>query len=487
MRHFLILIGLLGLPALALPSDVPPDLWAARAVDTVMRKGWLEGFPGGDFAGETLLNRYQLATILTRVLSSTQLPLPPANLQFSDIVPGHWAIQQVSRAVGARLMQGFPDQTFRGEQPLTRYQLAVVLAKLVEQLKIETRLLTPADLPAQHWASTGVKLVTGLDLLPLDPNGRFQGDLPVSRYQLAVGLAGLDRMLSARKPSQVVEARVSEAKGATGLSLLEAKPMRAQLGQKLLGLGQSLSTDQAVGLLDTQPNPQAALLRLSESPAVLKVFPLQTPFSAMTDNWALASSAKLVVQLEPRPQPYGGIGAKANPEALPQPFAQGQSGGGGGIALNPAQEFLAVLPGSPLCVPSCDVVKFSRVLRLALLTTKPVGLYAEYLYPLDAPGNQVVGLSWPEPRNLLVNEQTATASRIYRLELSLADDLAFGPWDQSGASLELQDPAKFKGVGKELIGEFSHKTQGLAIRDRLHLNVLVDGKLASVELSKSLW
>jgi hypothetical protein len=478
MRFFAAL-GLLLAPALALPADVPPDLWAAKAVDMVLSKGWLQGFPGGGFAGETPLNRYQLATTMARVLDSTKLSVPTVTTMFGDIVPNHWAAPHVQKTVAAKLMQGFPDQTFRGEQVLTRYQLAVVLAKLLDQLKVPPRSLAPTDLPAEHWAAAAVKAVTGLEVLPLGMDGRFRGDEAVNRYQLAVGLAGLERLMASRPATAEVKASNATA------PLLETRPNRAQPPQKPLGLGQSFGPGQALVILDGKPYPRIALLRLSDN-RTLKEFPLEASPAAIAENWALDSSAKQLYQLSAKTQIFGAIGS-SNAPALPRAFGSGQSSTGGGLALNPAQEYLAVLPGSPLCVPSCDVVRFSRVLRLALLTTNPVGLYAEHLYPLDAPGNRVMGLAWPEPRNLLVLEQTATASRIYRLELNLADDLAFGPWDEAGASLELQDPSKFKAVGKELIGEVNHKASGLVVRDRLNLTVLVEGKLVEIELNKPLW
>lgn len=37
--------------SLALPLDVPNDHWAAAAVGEVVKRGWLQGYPGGAFRG----------------------------------------------------------------------------------------------------------------------------------------------------------------------------------------------------------------------------------------------------------------------------------------------------------------------------------------------------------------------------------------------------------------------------------------------------
>ncbi|MFC5849453.1 S-layer homology domain-containing protein [Deinococcus petrolearius] len=54
-------------------TDVPADHWARQAVALAMSKGWITGFPDGTFRGTQPLTRYQAALIFTRVLSSDAL------------------------------------------------------------------------------------------------------------------------------------------------------------------------------------------------------------------------------------------------------------------------------------------------------------------------------------------------------------------------------------------------------------------------------
>ena len=59
----------------------------------------------------------------------------------------------------------------------------------------------PRDVPAKHWAAGAVGRVTHEKIMGRDPDDRFRGDQPVTRYELAVTLDRFVRYIeSARKP-----------------------------------------------------------------------------------------------------------------------------------------------------------------------------------------------------------------------------------------------------------------------------------------------
>ncbi|MDD2714313.1 MAG: S-layer homology domain-containing protein [Candidatus Wallbacteria bacterium] len=53
---------------------------------------------------------------------------------FTDIPKNHWAVQAVSELSERGIITGFPNGTFQGGKTVTRYDLAVVIARLVENL-----------------------------------------------------------------------------------------------------------------------------------------------------------------------------------------------------------------------------------------------------------------------------------------------------------------------------------------------------------------
>ena len=59
--------------------------------------------------------------------------------QFSDVPAGHWAKEAVEALAAKGLILGFPDGTFRGNENLTRYQAALIIYRLLQQIEKELK------------------------------------------------------------------------------------------------------------------------------------------------------------------------------------------------------------------------------------------------------------------------------------------------------------------------------------------------------------
>ena len=46
---------------------------------------------------------------------------------FSDVTPDSWAYQAVSQLAAAGIVNGYPDGTFKGQNDITRYEMAQIL------------------------------------------------------------------------------------------------------------------------------------------------------------------------------------------------------------------------------------------------------------------------------------------------------------------------------------------------------------------------
>ncbi|MBI4872852.1 MAG: S-layer homology domain-containing protein [Candidatus Riflebacteria bacterium] len=53
---------------------------------------------------------------------------------FRDVPADHWAYEAVDKLAREGLMQGYPDGTFKGKKVVTRYDLAVVVAKILDRV-----------------------------------------------------------------------------------------------------------------------------------------------------------------------------------------------------------------------------------------------------------------------------------------------------------------------------------------------------------------
>lgn len=444
--------------AWAVFSDIPPGPLAEQ-VEQVAQAGWLQGYPDGTFRGQESLNRYQLAGALGRVLRDLGVEAKP--VAFKDVPPGHWVLEPLALAVTWGLVAGYPDGTFRGQEPLTRAALAVVLARLAERLGADKEAPLPWDVPKDHWAASAVRKVVGLGLMALNPDGSFGLDAVVNRYQLAMALAALKPWVEARRsPSKQDEkaqqvpqpAKAPEAlpSGSSAEILDLAARWVGMMRGQVVAVGEKVYSLAPEGVKELGPGSGDAVL----------------------PPWRLVGGA-----LEDGKNRYVPLGQGGGKEVLPAVFRRMRSGH---LTLDPSGNYLLLVSAEPLC--DCQ----SRVVRLALLLSSPVGLYAEYVYLLDQPGNRVVGVAWPEPKNLLVLEGGGDRALLYRLNLNAGEDIAFTTWDEGG--LEERTPLPVRPVTKVLLAELPLKgANGVALEGKDRLLTVVEGKLVRFQLPSALW
>ncbi|MER3474739.1 MAG: hypothetical protein C4335_12065 [Armatimonadota bacterium] len=104
------------------------------------------------------------------------LPVFAQTTAFKDVPPDHWAVSAVKEVVAKGIMKGFPDGTFRGDQPVTRYELAVTLARFMRQVEESLKDLkarTPkvsfkVPVKPQHWAFADLQFLVEHGYIPED-------------------------------------------------------------------------------------------------------------------------------------------------------------------------------------------------------------------------------------------------------------------------------------------------------------------------------
>jgi len=117
---------------------------------------------------------------------------------FKDVPNGHWAEQGIAEvAIKRDLMKGYPDGTFRGETPFTRFQFADSLSILIRDFEAlskvswrpaEHPLNSFADVPAGPERDEVLSLANDYGLFEGIPGisaDKFDGDKTVTRYEMA--------------------------------------------------------------------------------------------------------------------------------------------------------------------------------------------------------------------------------------------------------------------------------------------------------------
>ena len=98
--------------------------WAEPFIQGLVSRGLISGFPDGTFKPEAPITRAQYAAVIAKTFD---LPAKQTAKNFSDVPQGFWAADFITKANQMGFISGFPDNTFRPNQNLTRVQSIVSL------------------------------------------------------------------------------------------------------------------------------------------------------------------------------------------------------------------------------------------------------------------------------------------------------------------------------------------------------------------------
>ena len=115
--------------------DVQAKNWFNNGVSTSAKAGIIKGYEDGSFRPNRNITRAEFAAIAARFLSD-EVNLP---VSFSDI-SGHWAENEINRAVKAGWIKGYTDGTFRPQGAVTWGQalkMALLTAKYEDAKPVE--------------------------------------------------------------------------------------------------------------------------------------------------------------------------------------------------------------------------------------------------------------------------------------------------------------------------------------------------------------
>ena len=76
--------------------------------------------------------KFLCALILISILCAT---LPALADPFSDVPEDHWSYDAVQMLEEKGLVEGYPDGLFKGDRPMTRYEMAMVVARVIAKLE----------------------------------------------------------------------------------------------------------------------------------------------------------------------------------------------------------------------------------------------------------------------------------------------------------------------------------------------------------------
>ena len=108
-------------------SDVPDDAWYATAVKTLASLDMMDGYPDGTFRPDEPITRAEFATV---GLAFAYDPID-ADCSYYDVSASAWYHTYVAQATTYGWIGGYPDNTFRPGNNITRVEVCVIVNNML--------------------------------------------------------------------------------------------------------------------------------------------------------------------------------------------------------------------------------------------------------------------------------------------------------------------------------------------------------------------
>lgn len=115
-------------PLVSSYEDVPDGYWASCDINKLTDNNILAGYPDRTFKPNLPVSRAEMATMVVKGFNlNNDVSCPSA--MFKDVPESHWANKTIAKAVSNGIMAGYPNNTFKPNQSISRAEAYTIMAK----------------------------------------------------------------------------------------------------------------------------------------------------------------------------------------------------------------------------------------------------------------------------------------------------------------------------------------------------------------------
>jgi hypothetical protein len=163
--------------------DLPDTNWAYSYISNLYCRNVVSGFPDGTFRPNSDITRGQFTKML--VLGFNMTWQVPNQASFRDVPLGSTYSAFVETAAKAGIVGGYPDGTFRPNEPVTRGQAVKMISVAANWAQAYPPVATFSDIPGNHWAFGYVEAAYRQGIINGYADGTFRPQVGMSRAQVS--------------------------------------------------------------------------------------------------------------------------------------------------------------------------------------------------------------------------------------------------------------------------------------------------------------
>lgn len=191
----IILISLLAACLAAIPGvaafaanfpDVTETHKNAAAIQTLKDANILTGYKDNTFKPDANIKRAEAAAMIMRAFGITP-ETTSAKIPFTDVTKDAWYFAVIQKGVSMGKLKGYPDKTFKPENPITLPEAVTLTLKFfqVGVSKVDVPDVIYEGLDVNDWYAKQMQYAKNRNLMEPDENGRLSPTAPLTRAQLA--------------------------------------------------------------------------------------------------------------------------------------------------------------------------------------------------------------------------------------------------------------------------------------------------------------
>jgi len=164
--------------------------WAKSEIEYLATLGYIQAYPNTNiYAPERNITRAELAALLVRARQLPESFTSNGRTVFKDIQSNYWASGYIETAARQGLVEGYPGRVYKPSNFVTRAEAAAMFSRYTNGYSAPANAY--ADVPANHWASPQILAFKNSGLTPRSWQNqqRFLPDQPITRAELAAILA----------------------------------------------------------------------------------------------------------------------------------------------------------------------------------------------------------------------------------------------------------------------------------------------------------
>lgn len=159
--------------------------WAQSSINDWISRGYVSGYPDGTFRPDNPISRAEFVTMANKAFGFTS----SQGISFSDVQPGYWGYGEIQKGVAAGYISGDASGTFRPGSAVSRQEAAVMLARLRGYASDEAGAYNYTDRWAMaSWAVGSIGAVSRGGIMSGYPDGTFKPQKAMTRAEAVAAL-----------------------------------------------------------------------------------------------------------------------------------------------------------------------------------------------------------------------------------------------------------------------------------------------------------